>query len=161
MKKFIFGLVLVLAGAFFANAQTLTLTLTPLSTGGYVQHFDVDKTANVSMIPEWVKTKKPSYSSMWQPYMMSMVRQDSNWVKLNAESFAKGSVFGECSVSKDDAGRLWVLYRKTSSKSPVLLALIDLDAGSINTLDDVFGEYWVSWKLIDGTKDIYPILHKE
>lgn len=62
------------------------------------------------------------------------------------------------SLSKDSAGNVWIVKSSYGSKTPVLYALLDCD---VNTIEDLVGDYWVSWKLIDGTKDIYPVLHKE
>ncbi|MCH5291429.1 MAG: hypothetical protein J1D88_06725 [Treponema sp.] len=62
------------------------------------------------------------------------------------------------SLSKDSAGNVWIVYKLYSSATPQLYAMLDRD---INTIEDLVGDYWVSWKLIDGTKDIYPVLHKE
>ena len=153
MKKFIFGLVLVLAGAFFANAQTIQLT--PLELGGnYVQHIEGDKTITVSKVPEWKRTAKPSH--IYYSFLtLSILKEHENWVKIEASYFSSDSSY---SLSKDSAGNVWIVKSSYSSKTPVLYAILDSD---VNTIEDLVGNYWVSWKLIDGTKDIYPVLHKE
>lgn len=159
MKKFIFGLVLVLAGTLIANAQTIQLT--PMELGGsYVQHIG-DKTVTVSKVPEWKKIAKPVYGNghSLSSFMYSgFVKEDSNWVKIKAEDFASGDSIYSFSLSKDSSGNVWIVYKLLGSTAPQLYALLDCD---INTIEDLVGSYWVSWKLIDGTKDIYPVLHKE
>ena len=151
MKRLV-ALCLVLAGALIANAQTIQLT--PLELGGdYVQHIDGDKTVTVSKVPEWTRTAK---SFPWSLSSLSMyVKKDSNWVKIEAENFSSN---GQFSLSKDSAGNVWIVYKPYSFAASQLYAMLDCD---IKTIEDLVGDYWVSWKLIDGTKDIYPVLHKE
>ena len=152
MKRLV-ALCLVLAGAFFANAQTIQLT--PLELGGdYVQHINGDKTVTVSKVPEWRRTAKPSliYNTC---YSLSILKEYENWIKIEARDFSSDSLY---SLSKDSAGNVWIVYKSYSSATPQLYALLDCD---VNTIEDLVGSYWVSWKLIDGTKDIYPVLHKE
>ena len=152
MKRLV-ALCLVLAGAFFANAQTIQLT--PLELGGdYVQHINGDKTVTVSKVPEWTRSKKSFPNSL--SGLSMFVKKDSNWVEIEAEDFSSN---GQYSLSKDSAGNVWIVRNPGwGSLTPVLYAMLDCD---IKTIEDLVGDYWVSWKLIDGTKDIYPVLHKE
>ena len=151
MKR-LFVSCLVLLSAFFSNAQTIQLT--PMELGGsYVQHIDGDKTITVSKVPEWKRTAKPSYFHSF--YTLSILKEHENWVKIEARDFSSTSSY---SLSKDSAGNVWIVYKPYSSATPQLYALLDCD---VNTIEDLVGNYWVSWKLIDGTKDIYPVLHKE
>ena len=153
MKRLL-ALCLVAVCAFFANAQTIQLT--PMELGGsYVQHIDGDNTITVSKVPEWRRTAKPSkiYSTFRS---LSYLEEHKNWVEIEARDFSSDSSY---SLSKDSAGNVWIVYKPYySSAAPQLYALLDSD---INTIEDLVGDYWVSWKLIDGTKDIYPVLHKE
>ena len=150
MKRLV-ALCLVAVGVFFVNAQTIQLT--PLELGGsYVQHIDGDKTVTVSKVPEWKRTVK-SYAKPLG--LLEFIKENGNWVKIEANNFSSSSSY---SLSKDSAGNVWVVKSSYSSKMPVLFAILDCD---IKTIEDLVGDYWVSWKLIDGTKDIYPVLHKE
>ena len=152
MKRLL-ALCLVAVCALFANAQTIQLT--PLELGGsYVQHINGDDTITVSKVPEWKRTAKPSYI-YHSFYTLSYLEEHKNWVEIRASDFSSTSSY---SLSKDSAGNVWIVKKSYSSKTPVLYALLDCD---INTIEDLVGNYWVSWKLIDGTKDIYPVLHKE
>ena len=151
MKRLL-ALCLVAVCALFANAQTIQLT--PLELGGsYVQHINGDKTITVSKVPEWKRTAKPSYFHSF--YNLSYLEEHKNWVEIEARDFSSTSSY---SLSKDSAGNVWIVYKPYSSATPQLYAMLDRD---INTIEDLVGSYWVSWKLIDGTKDIYPVLHKE
>ena len=152
MKRLV-ALFLVAVCAFFANAQTIQLT--PMELGGsYVQHINGDKTITVSKVPEWKRTAKPSYI-FHSLYNLSYLEEHKNWVKIEANDFSSTSSY---SLSKDSAGNVWIVYKPYSSAPLQLYAMLDRD---INTIEDLVGNYWVSWKLIDGTKDIYPVLHKE
>ena len=158
MKRLV-TLCFVAVCAFFANAQTIQLT--PLELGGsYVQHIG-DKTVTVSKVPDWKKTAKSKFSDGYSlsSFMYSgFVKEDSNWVKIKVEDFASGDSIYSFSLSKDSSGNVWIVYKLLGSTAPQLYAMLDCD---INTIEDLVGSYWVSWKLIDGTKDIYPVLHKE
>ena len=150
MKRLL-ALCLVAVCALFANAQTIQLT--PLELGGsYVQHIDGDKTITVSKVPEWKRTVKSYANSLG---FLEYIKENDNWVKIEAKDFSSTSSY---SLSKDSAGNVWIVYKPYSSATPQLYAILDSD---INTIEDLVGSYWVSWKLIDGTKDIYPVLHKE
>ena len=152
MKRLV-ALCLVAVCAFFANAQTIQLT--PMELGGsYVQHINGDKTITVSKVPEWKRTAKPSYI-FHSLYNLSYLEEHKNWVKIEANDFSSTSSY---SLSKDSAGNVWIVKKSYSSAPLQLYAMLDRD---INTIEDLVGDYWVSWKLIDGTKDIYPVLHKE
>ena len=155
MKRLV-ALCLVLAGALIANAQTIQLT--PLELGGsYVQHIG-DKTVTVSKVPEWKRTAKSKFSDGYSLSSLTFslfVKENDNWVKIETSTFSSD---GNFSLSKDSAGNVWIVYKPYSSATPQLYALLDCD---VNTIEDLVGSYWVSWKLIDGTKDIYPVLHKE
>ena len=152
MKRLV-ALCLVLAGVFFANAQTIQLT--PLELGGsYVQHINGDKTVTVSKVPDWKRTAKPSYI-VYTLILFGIIEEGKNWIQIEANDFSSSSSY---SLSKDSAGNVWIVKSSYSSKTPVLFAMLDCD---IKTIEDLVGDYWVSWKLIDGTKDIYPVLHKE
>ena len=155
MKRLL-ALCLVLLCALFANAQTIQLT--PMELGGsYVQHINGDNTITVSKVPDWKRTAKPSYipSGLASLLSSSVVNENTNWLKIKANDFSSTSSY---SLSKDSAGNVWIVYKPYSSATPQLYAMLDRD---INTIEDLVGSYWVSWKLIDGTKDIYPVLHKE
>lgn len=150
MKRLL-ALCLVAVCALFANAQTIQLT--PLELGGsYVQHIDGDKTITVSKVPEWKRTVKSYANSLG---FLEYIKENDNWVKIEAKDFSSTSSY---SLSKDSAGNVWIVKKSYSSTTPQLYAMLDRD---INTIEDLVGSYWVSWKLIDGTKDIYPVLHKE
>ena len=150
MKRLV-ALCLVAVCALFANAQTIQLT--PLELGGsYVQHIDGDKTITVSKVPEWKRTVKSYANSLG---FLEYIKENDNWVKIEAKDFSSTSSY---SLSKDSAGNVWIVKKSYSSTTPQLYAMLDRD---INTIEDLVGSYWVSWKLIDGTKDIYPVLHKE
>ena len=148
MKKIIV-LCFVLVGAFLANAQTIQLS--PLNLDGdYIQHIDKGKTVPVSKVPKWYRTAKPWISkSLWT---FEYINENDNWIEIKAKDFSSDSYY---SLSKDSAGNVWIVYRSTN---PQLFAILDCD---IKTIEDVVGDYWVSWKLIEGTRDIYPVLHKE
>ena len=152
MKR-LFVSCLVLLSALLANAQTIQLT--PMELGGnYVQHIEGDRTITVSKVPEWKRTAKPS--SFHSFYNLSYLEEHKNWVEIEARYFSSTSSY---SLSKDSAGNVWIVYKPYySSAAPQLYAMLDCD---IKTAEDLVGDYWVSWKLIDGTKDIYPVLHKE
>ena len=151
MKRLV-ALCLVAVCALFANAQMIQLT--PMELGGsYVQHIDGDKTIAVSKVPEWKRTAKPYIYGGLQN--LSTLKEHKNWVEIKASDFSSTSLY---SLSKDSAGNVWIVYKLYSSATPQLYAMLDRD---INTIEDLVGDYWVSWKLIDGTKDIYPVLHKE
>ena len=155
MKRLV-ALCLIAVCALFANAQTIQLT--PLELGGsYVQHIDGDKTITVSKVPDWKRTAKPSYipSGLASLSASFLVNENKNWLKIKAEDFSSSSSY---SLSKDSVGNVWIVRSSYSSKTPVLFAILDSD---IKTIEDLVGDYWVSWKLIDGTKDIYLVLHKE
>ena len=150
MKRLL-ALCLVAVCALFANAQTIQLT--PLELGGsYVQHIDGDKTITVSKVPEWKRTVKSYANSLG---FLEYIKENDNWVKIEAKDFSSTSSY---SLSKDSARNVWIVKKSYSSTTPQLYAMLDRD---INTIEDLVGSYWVSWKLIDGTKDIYPVLHKE
>ena len=150
MKRLL-ALCLVAVSALFANAQTIQLT--PMELGGsYVQHINGDKTITVSKVPEWKRTVK-SYARSFE--LLEYLKENDNWVKIEANDFSSTSSY---SLSKDSAGNVWLIKKSYSSATPQLYAMLDRD---INTIEDLVGDYWVSWKLIDGTKDIYPVLHKE
>lgn len=152
MKRLV-ALCLVAVCALFANAQTIQLT--PLELGGsYVQHIKGDDTITVSKVPEWKRTAKPSYI-FYSFRSLSYLEEHKNWVKIEASDFSSDSSY---SLSKDSAGNVWIVFKFYSFATPQLYAMLDRD---INTIEDLVGSYWVSWKLIDGTKDIYPVLHKE
>lgn len=151
MKRLL-ALCLVAVCAFFANAQTIQLT--PLELGGnYVQHIEGDRTITVSKVPEWKHTAKSSYVRPIS--FIENTKENENWVKIEANDFSSTSSY---SLSKDSAGNVWIVKKSYSSAPLQLYAMLDCD---IKTAEDVVGDYWVSWKLIDGTKDIYPVLHKE
>ena len=151
MKR-LFVSCLVAVCALFANAQTIQLT--PMELGGsYVQHINGDNTITVSKVPEWKRTAKSYIYDSFRG--LSYLKEHENWVKIEASDFSSTSSY---SLSKDSAGNVWIVYKPYSSATPQLYALLDRD---INTIEDLVGSYWVSWKLIDGTKDIYPVLHKE
>ena len=150
MKRLL-ALCLVTVCVLFANAQTIQLT--PMELGGsYVQHIDGDKTITVSKVPEWKRTVKSYANSLG---FLEYIKENDNWVKIEAKDFSSTSSY---SLSKDSAGNVWIVKKSYSSTTPQLYAMLDRD---INTIEDLVGSYWVSWKLIDGTKDIYPVLHKE
>ena len=151
MKR-LFVSCLVLLSALLANAQTIQLT--PMELGGsYVQHINGDNTITVSKVPEWKRTAKPNiYHSF---YTLSYLEEHKNWVKIEAIDFSSTSSY---SLSKDSSGNVWIVYKLLGSTASQLYAILDSD---VNTIEDLVGDYWVSWKLIDGTKDIYPVLHKE
>lgn len=150
MKRLL-ALCLVAVCVLFANAQTIQLT--PMELGGsYVQHIDGDKTITVSKVPEWKRTVKSYANSLG---FLEYIKENDNWVKIEAKDFSSTSSY---SLSKDSAGNVWIVKKSYSSATPQLYAMLDRD---INTIEDLVGSYWVSWKLIDGTKDIYPVLHKE
>ena len=150
MKR-LFVSCLVLLSALLANAQTIQLT--PMELGGsYVQHINGDNTITVSKVPEWKRTVKSYANSLG---FLESIKENDNWVKIEANDFSSTSRY---SLSKDSAGNVWLVKKSYSSTTPQLYAMLDRD---INTIEDLVGDYWVSWKLIDGTKDIYPVLHKE
>ena len=152
MKKIIV-LCFVLVGAFLASAQTIQLS--PLNLdGNYIQHLDHDKTVTVSKVPKWYRTSKPwdGGHGLW---MFKYITEDYNWIKIEARDFSSDSYY---SLSKDSSGNVWIVYTSYRSANPQLFAILDCD---IKTIEDVVGDYWVSWKLIEGTRDIYPVLHKE
>lgn len=153
MKRFVV-LCFVLVSALLANAQTIQLS--PLNLGGnYIQHIDHDKTVTVSKVPEWWRTSKPYFISkrFWN---FAFITEDLNWIEIEAKDFSSDSYY---SLSKDSAGNVWIVYTSPyRSTNPQLFAILDCD---IKTIEDVVGDYWVSWKLIEGTRDIYPVLHKE
>ena len=153
MKKIIV-LCFVLVGAFLASAQTIQLS--PLNLDGdYIQHIDKGKTVPVSKVPEWRRTAKPwpwISKGLWG---FEHIEENDNWIEIKANDFSSDSYY---SLSKDSSGNVWIVYTSYRSTSPQLFAILDCD---IKTIEDVVGDYWVSWKLIDGTRDIYPILHKE
>ena len=149
MKRLV-ALCLVAVCALFANAQTIQLT--PMELGGsYVQHINGDKTITVSKVPEWKRTVKSYANSLG---LFEYLKENDNWVKIETNNFSSTSSY---SLSKDSAGNVWIV-KSYSSTTPQLFAMLDCD---INTLEDLVGDYWVSWKLIDGTKYIYTVLHKE
>lgn len=152
MKKIIV-LCFVLVGALLANAQMIQLSSLNLD-GNYIQHLDHDKTVTVSKVPKWYRTSKPwdGGQGLW---LFKYITEDYNWIKIEARDFSSDSYY---SLSKDSSGNVWIVYTSYRSTSPQLFAILDCD---IKTIEDVVGDYWVSWKLIDGTRDIYPILHKE
>ena len=154
MKRLL-ALCLVAVCALFANAQTIQLT--PLELGGsYVQHINGDNTITVSKVPDWKRTAKPGYVIEGISFLSSsVVNENTNWLKIKANDFSSTSSY---SLSKDSEGNVWIVKKSYSSTTPQLYAMLDRD---INTIEDLVGSYWVSWKLIDGTKDIYPVLHKE
>lgn len=152
MKKIIV-LCFVLVGAFLASAQTIQLS--PLNLdGNYIQHLDHDKTVTVSKVPKWYRTSKPwiGINGLWG---FEYIKENDNWIKIEAKDFSSDSYY---SLSKDSAGNVWIVYTSYRSTKPQLFAILDCD---IKTIEDVVGDYWVSWKLIEGTRDIYPVLHKE
>lgn len=152
MKRFVM-LCVVLVSAFLANAQTIQLS--PLKLGGsYIQHIKGDKTVTVSKIPEWKRSAKPYLggNGLWS---FEYIEEDRNWIEIKAKDFSSG---GNYSLSRDSARNVWIVYTPYSYANPQLFAILDCD---IKTIEDVVGDYWVSWKLIEGTRDIYPVLHKE
>lgn len=155
MKRFIV-VCFMLVGAFLANAQTIQLS--PLKLGGnYIQHIGGDETLTVSKVPGWRRTSKPPYRlSVYDLSMLRYIEEDSNWIEIKAKDFSSD---GDYSLSRDSVGYVWIVYTSPyRSASPQLFAILDCD---IKTIEDVVGDYWVSWKLIEGTRDIYPVLHKE
>lgn len=160
MKRFVV-VCFVLVGAFLANAQTIQLS--PLKLGGsYIQHIRKDGTVTVSKVPEWKRTAKPSYRlGVHDLSALGYIEEDSNWIEIKVKDFSTSSVGNYYSLSKDSAGNVWIVYTPYSIANPhppQLFAMLDCD---IKTIEDVVGDYWVSWKLIEGTRDIYPVLHKE
>ena len=151
MKRFVV-LCFVLVGALLANAQTIQLSSLNLG-GSYIQHIDHDKTVTVSKVPEWKRTTKPDFIS-GRLFLFEYIREDNNWIEIKANDFSSDSYF---SFSKDSAENVWIVYTSYRSTNPQLFAILDCD---IKTIEDVVGDYWVSWKLIEGTRDIYPVLHK-
>lgn len=152
MKRFVV-LCFVLVGAFLTNAQTIQLS--PLNLGGtYIQHIKGDETVTVSKVPEWKRTAK-SYFVGSSLLLLEYIEEDRNWIEITVKDFSSDGYY---SLSKDSAGNVWIVYTPYSSVNPQLFAILDCD---IKTIEDVVGDYWVSWKLIEGTRDIYPILHKE
>ena len=148
-KKLI-AVCLAFAGARFANAQTIQLT--PLDFGDtYEQHIDGERTISVSKIPEWSRTEK---TSTWWLSSLSHTTENSNWIKIEATDFSSDSLY---SLSKDSQENMWIVKSLQTSETPALYAMLDCE---INTIEDVIGDYWVSWKVIEGSKDIYPVLHK-
>lgn len=157
MKRFVV-VCFVLVGAFLANAQTIQLS--PLKLGGsYIQHIRGDETLTVSKVPEWRRTAKSPYRlDVYDLSALGYIEKDSNWIEIKAKDFSSD---GEYSLSKDSAGNVWIVYTPYSIANPhppQLFAMLDCD---IKTIEDVVGDYWVSWKLIEGTRDIYPVLRKE
>ena len=155
MKKIIV-LCFVLVGAFLASAQTIQLS--PLNLdGNYIQHLDHDKTVTVSKVPKWYRTSKPwiGINGLWG---FEYIKENDNWIKIEAKDFSSDSYY---SLSKDSAGNVWIVYTSYRSTNPQLFAILDCLDCDIKTIEDVVGDYWVSWKLIEGTRDIYPVLHKE
>ena len=151
MKKIIV-LCFVLVGTFLASAQTIQLS--PLNLdGNYIQHLGHDKTVTVSKVPKWYRTAKPWISKSLLTF--NYIEENNNWIEIKAKDFSSDSYY---SISKDSAGNVWIVYTPYRSTNPQLFAILDCD---IKTIEDVVGDYWVSWKLIDGTRNIYPVLHKE
>ena len=109
----------------------------------------------MSKVPEWRRTAKPwpwISKGLWG---FEYIKENDNWIKIEAKDFSSDSYY---SLSKDSSGNVWIVYTSYRSTKPQLFAILDCD---IKTIEDVVGDYWVSWKLIEGTRDIYPVLHKE
>ncbi len=80
----------------------------------------------------------------------SSTTEDNNWVNL------KDCLDKYRSLSSDSEGNIWVIETFLGESTPLFIL-----NKKISSPEDANGVYWVSWKLIPGTKDIYPVLNPE
>lgn len=144
MKKFVFVLCLVF-GCSFAFAQTFTFT--PMTFDSYKLHKGSSTVVEVSSVPNWSPSRKPY---VMYSMVSSSTTEENNWVNL------KDCLDEYHSLSSDGDGNIWVIENFLGKSTPLFIL-----NKKISSPEDVNGVYWVSWKLIPGTKDIYPVLNPE
>ena len=149
MKKII-ALFVSLAVSVCVFSQTINLS--PLNFGDtYKLHTGYSGFVEVAEIPVITRTEKPRYNFL-SPYSFTNLSATRNWIHLDLDNVT-GSNYA---LSKDEKGRIWVVY--TILRESSLLRILDT---KISKPEDAVGDYWVSWQLIEGTRDVYPILHKD
>ncbi|MDE5580832.1 MAG: hypothetical protein K2I95_05365 [Treponemataceae bacterium] len=145
MRKLVF-VVLVLS-AVFGDVFAQTFTFTPMTFDSYKLHKDSGTIVEVSSVPNWSPSKKPY---IMRSSVNSYITEEDNWVNL------KDCVDEYHSLSSDSEGNIWVIKKYGSNPTPLFII-----NKKISSPEDANGVYWVSWKLIPGTKDIYPVLNPE
>jgi|GEM_PF-7031302 len=155
MKKAI-ALFVSLAVSVCAFSQTINLS--PLNFGDtYKLHTYYNDFVEVAEIPVITRTEKPinqyiKYVDFLSPYNFNNLSATKNWIHLDLDDVT-GQYYA---LSKDEKGRIWVVY--TILRESSLVCILDT---TISKPEDAVGDYWVSWQLIEGTRDVYPILHKD
>lgn len=145
MKKLVF--VVLILSAVFGDVFAQTFTFTPMTFDSYKLHKGSSTVVEVSSVPNWSPSKKPSYL---RSTVNSYITEEDNWVNL------KDCLDKYHSLSSDSEGNIWVIENYGSTPKPLFIL-----NKKISSPEDVNGGYWVSWKLISGTKDIYPVLNPE
>lgn len=124
-----------------------TITFTPMTFDGYKLHKSEYTVVEVSSVPNWSPSKKQLYL---HSLVHSSITEENNWVNL------KDCLDKYHSLSSDSEGNIWVITTVWGKSTPLCIL-----NKKISSPEDVNGVYWVSWKLIPGTKDIYPVLNPE
>lgn len=146
MKKLVFVVSLILS-AVFGNVFAQTFTFTPMTFDSYKLHKDSSTVVEVSAVPNWSPSKKTTYL---HSTVNSSITEEDNWVNL------KDCVDKYHFLSSDNDGNIWVIENFLGKSTPLYIL-----NKKISSPEDANGVYWVSWKLIPGTKDIYPVLNPE
>lgn len=144
MKKLVF--VVLILSAVFGDVFAQTFTFTPMTFDSYKLHKGSSTVVEVSSVPNWSPSKKPSYLNS----SVSLITEEDNWVNL------KDCLDKYHSLSSDSEGNIWVIENYGSTSKPLFIL-----NKKISSPEDVNGVYWISWKLIPESKDIYPVLNPE
>lgn len=147
MKKLVF--VVLILSAVFGDVFAQTFTFTPMTFDSYKLHKSEYTVVEVSSVPNWSPSKKPSYLHSTVNSLI-LIEEENNWLNL------KDCLDEYHSLSSDNDGNIWVITTVWGKSTPLCIL-----NKKISFPEDVNGVYWVSWKLIPGTKDIYPVLNPE
>ena len=145
MRKLVF--VTLILSAVFGDVFAQTFTFTPMTFDSYKLHKGSFTVVEVSAVPNWSPSKKPY---VMLSTVCSFTTEDNNWVSL------KDCVDEDHFLSSDNDGNIWLIGKYGSNPTPLFII-----NKKISSPEDTNGVYWVSWKLIPGTKDIYPVLNPE
>ncbi|MDE7227511.1 MAG: hypothetical protein K2N31_04240 [Treponemataceae bacterium] len=148
MKKLVF--VVLILSAVFGTVFAQTFTFTPMTFDSYKLHKGSSTVVEVSAVPNWSPSKKPYDVRLMNSTVGSSTTEDNNWVNL------KDCLDKYRSLSSDSEGNIWVIETFLGESTPLFIL-----NKKISSPEDANGVYWVSWKLIPGTKDIYPVLNPE
>lgn len=129
-----------------------TIELTPMTFDGYKLHKGIVTVLDVTSVPDWKPSKIRHEDWRKTPASVSDVTENDNWIKFE-ECFIDNN---QHTLSKDKQGNIWVVYRGFNMQVPCFIF-----NKTISKPEDVIGVYWVSWKLIPESKDIYPVLNPE